>query len=278
MIDTIDAPERIEQALTRRDLRVAAESLTVEQVRYLVDLYYGWQDFRIQAGNQVSALDKSGEPAAAIAYTSQQMHRLEDDIKAMLDRYTRVEPTGMGEWAREVVGIGPVISAGLLANVKIEHCPTVGHLWSFAGLNPEARWEKGQKRPWNARLKVLCWKMGESFIKVQNNPRDIYGKVYVARKLYEQQRNESGALADQAKAKLQRFKNGKDTDAHKAYSAGILPPAHIHARARRYAVKAFLADFWSEWYRRHFKQEPPLPYPVAHLGHVHVREGASWIA
>ena len=276
---TIEIPalDQTEIVLTRRDLRAAVESLTVEQARWLVDQYYAWQDFRMQAGSQVAALTKTAEPCAAIDYAGGQLRRLEDDVKAMLDRYTRVEPTGMGAWAREVVGIGPVISAGLLANIDITKCPTVGHLWSFAGLNPEAVWAKGQKRPWNARLKVLCFKIGESFVKVQSNKNDIYGKVYVARKLYEVERNTSGVLAGQAAQKLERFKIGKDTDAYKAYSTGLLPPAHIHARARRYAVKAFLADFWSEWYRRHHGQEPPLPYPLAHLGHIHVREGVGWI-
>ena len=266
MLATVE-PQPI--ALIRKDLRAAAVDLTIPEVRYLVDLYYSWQDFRIQAGNQSSALGRSGEPHAAIAYTASALEETEDTIRAMLDSYTRREPTGMGAWAREVVGIGPVIAAGLLAHVDVTHCPTVGHLWSFAGLNPEQRWEKGQKRPWNARLKVLAFKIGESFVKVQNNPRDIYGKVYAERKVQEQTRNEALTFADQARAKLERFKIGKDTEAYKWYQQGKLPPAHIHARARRYCTKLFLSHYWEEAYVRHYGHAPPLPYPIQFLGHAH---------
>jgi hypothetical protein len=270
-------PWRQVLARVRRDLRAAAVDMSIAEVRFLVDQYYTIQDFRIQATGQSRALDASGEPHLTTAFVGDGMIWIEESIKAVMDRYTRSEPTGMGAWARGVVGIGPVLSAGLLANVDIAHCVTVGHLWSFAGLNPTATWDKGQKRPWNARLKVLCWKIGESFVKQSGHKDDIYGKVYLNRKVYEQTRNDSGALADQAKTKLERFKIGKDTDAYAAYSAGKLPPAHIHARAKRYAVKAFLADWWSEYYRRHHGTEPPLPYPLAHLGHAHYREGKGWL-
>jgi hypothetical protein len=136
-------------------------------------------------------------------------------------------------------------------------------------LHTGVKWEKGKKRPFNARLKVLCFKIGESFVKVSGNDKDIYGKIYLQRKEIERQRNEAGQFADQAKVKLETFKIGKDTDAYKAYSSGKLPPAHIHARARRYAVKMFLSHFWEEWYMRYYGKEPPLPYPIAFLGHAH---------
>ena len=142
-------------------------------------------------------------------------------------------------------------------------------MWRFAGLDPTLTWEKGQKRPFNAALKVLAFKIGESFVKVQNNDKDVYGKLFVQRKAFEAARNERGELADQAVAKLAKFKIGKDTDAYKAYSVGKLPPAHIHARARRWTVKLLLAHTWEEMYRRHYGKAPPLPYPVSHLGHAH---------
>ena len=59
----------------------------------------------------------------------------------------------------------------ILAHVNPEKTTTAGKLWAFAGLNPEVKWEAGQKRPWNARLKMLLvYKAGESFIK-QSGPR-----------------------------------------------------------------------------------------------------------
>jgi hypothetical protein len=43
----------------------------------------------------------------------------------------------------------------------------------------------------------------------------------------------------------------------------------LHARAKRYAVKLFLAHLHEVWYREHYKTAPPIPYPIAHLGHAH---------
>jgi hypothetical protein len=121
------------------------------------------------------------------------------------------------------------------------------------------------KRPWNASLKVLCWKIGESFVKVSGSASDIYGQVYLLRKEEEQKKNEAGEFKEQAK----QHKVGKGTDAYAWYSQGKLPPAQIHARAKRYAVKLFLSHFHEVAYRDKFHRDPPLPYPVAVLGHAH---------
>lgn len=262
----------------RADLRAAGNTLGTQEVRYLVDTYYSIQDFRIQAQGQQRAMVDDAEPHEATKFISLGTKWLEESIKAVLDRYTATEPTGMGKWARGVTGIGPVLSAGLLAHRVFDaQYPTVGHTWAFAGLAPGVVWAKGQKRPWNAKLKVLCWKIGESFVKVQNRKADIYGHVYANRKLYEQYHNERKRYADQAAAKLERFKIGHDTDAYKSYIEGMLPKAHIHARARRYAVKAFLSDYWGEAYRRIVGGTPPLPYPISQLGHAHFVEGGQWV-
>jgi hypothetical protein len=267
VLDGLAAPPEL--LLQRKDLREAARTLTAAEARYLVDLYYARQADRIAAGNQVAALSKSGEPHAAIAYVRAAMLRLEKDIAAMLDVYTGSEPSGMGAWARSVVGVGPVLAAGLLAHLDITRAPTVGHWWRFAGLDPTLVWEKGQKRPWNASLKVVCWKLGQSFQKVCHRPNDVYGHLYVTRKGYELARNERGELAAQAAAALTKLRK-EDTTAKKAYLQGKLPPGHLDARARRYAVKQFLADYHGVAYARHYGTPPPLPYPIAHLGHPHL--------
>ena len=168
-----------------------------------------------------------------------------------------------------ICGIGPVIAAGLLAHIDIERAPTVGHIWNFAGLNPDQEWSKGQKRPWNAKLKTLCWKIGQSFVKVSNNDKDFYGKIYQERKAYESALNEAGEYAEQARAKLEKFKIGKDTESYKWYSEGKLPPAHIQQRAERYAVKLFLSHLHEIWYREHYGTEPPKPFAIAQLEHAH---------
>ena len=180
------------------------------------------------------------------------------------------------------------------------------------------------KRPWNAALKTLCWKLGESFVKVQSNEADVYGKLYAQRKAEEIIKNEAGDFADQARAVLEKKKLGHSTDAYKwyigrglaeqraearlknaktrddpkdkgkgktqtwldgkwvtkaaflkkytapEYFVQALPPAHIHARAKRFAVKIFLSHFHEVWYELHHKKPAPSPYPIANMpGHVH---------
>ena len=62
-------------------------------------------------------------------------------------------------------------------------------------------------------------------------------------------RNDHGDYAERAALILTQKKFDKKTDAYKAYSSGNLPPAHIHAMARRYAVKLFLSHLHGEMHR-----------------------------
>lgn len=281
-----------------RDLRIAAATLSDSEARFLVDTYYMMQEDRKRSSNQVQALGKTGEPNLVLGWFATQADILENQIKAALDKYTAGHP--MGAWMREVYGIGPVISAGLLAHIDMEpwrchateeakgkrthkcspeapctpqcrreRIPTVGHLWRYAGLDPTSTWEKGKKRPWNASLKVLCWKAGQSFMKFSGREECFYGRHYLERKAYEVARNERGDNAATAAAILASKNWGKDTDAYGHLSAGRLPPAQIDARARRWAVKLFLSHLFEAWYRLKWNEEPPLPYPIAHLGHAH---------
>jgi hypothetical protein len=310
-----------------KDLKAAAQTLTNREARYLVDTYYQMQDNRLRADGQVRSMEKDHEPHQTLTFFGMQASTMEEQIKAALDIYSQSTPTG--RWSRSILGIGPVLAAGLMAHIDIEEAPTVGHIWSFAGLNPNQRWQGGDavrtwikentkggkidpefvvraamnwgrnpkllmeqvthdpitgeergltvanlaatlaRRPWNASLKVVCWKIGESFVKVKSRPNDYYGKIYAERKVHEQLKNENGDYAEQA-AKLLASKNfGADTRARAAYEQGMLPDGHIHARAKRYAVKLFLAHWHEVAYRDHYGTEPPAPYPIAFLGHAH---------
>ena len=226
---------------------------------------------------------------------------LELRIKTILEIFANKDP--VARWCLEVKGIGPVIAAGLVALIDIHKAPTAGHIWSYAGINPNQVWEKGQKRPWNERLKTLSWKIGQSFRFNCNKPDSPYGEIFKERKAYETENNLSGCLSDQAKEKLAKYKIGKDTIAYKWYAGcftrkdaekilaepelrarGILmkelekkpgegiqmlPPAHIEQRAMRYATKIFLSHLHEVWYEYEFKCKPPAPFAIAILGHAH---------
>ena len=260
------------QSVDRLSKDTAAASVTLgdAEARFLVDTYYDMQDQRIRDNNKVRALSEADEPHDVLRWLAAQSTTLENQIKRALTKYAESDPRGA--WPISVIGIGPIITAGLMSHIDITKAPTVGHIWRFAGLDPTQTWDKGQKRPWNARLKVVCWKAGESFVKVSGNEDAFYGRIYVQRKELEMSRNEAGMFADQAAAVLAKRRIGKDTDAYAAYSVGKLPPAHVHARAKRYAVKLFLAHLHDAWYHLAFNKAPPLPYAIEHLGHAHMIE------
>lgn len=289
-----------------KDLQKSSELLSREQARYLVDMYYQIQDFRIQAAGQKRASSIDGEPHAVVGWVFDSMHIIEKNIQNALGRFARSYT--VGQWLQSLTGIGPVISAGLLAHLDVRDRPTAGHFWSFAGLNPTAKWEKKQKRPWNAKLKVLLWKAGESFVKTQSLESDYYGKLFVARKAKEWQWNLEGLNAGAATAAIEARDYGKDTNARAWYSGQftpeaarewldkeprpmqpdekngdcglpMLPPAHVHARARRWVEKLFLSHVHHVMYEDYYGTAPSQPYAFEQLkneDHRHYLAPPNW--
>jgi hypothetical protein len=312
--------------LLTRDLRAAAEAFGPRDARYAVDLYYQMQAARIRAAHFARTAGEAAEPNFAIADIRHWHETLEGRVAAMLHAYAKAQPVGL--WMLSLKGIGRVIAAGLLAHIDISRSPTVGHIWSFAGLNPDVEWlgqDRGRKlvqdvigdaelapehlleianrthrsvetiqrlsispatgkqtkqalaaglarRPWNADLKRLCWLLGESFVKVSNREGDVYGHIYVQRKLYEQEKNLNGDYADVAANMLATRRIGKETKAYQAYADGKLPDGHIHSRSKRYAVKLFLSALHEVLYWDQHHQLPPLPYIIATSPmHTHYR-------
>ncbi|MGE5512381.1 MAG: transposase [Bacteroidota bacterium] len=118
-----------------------------------------------------------------------------------------------------------------------------------------------KKRPWNADLKRLLFLVGESFVKVSGgDDPSPYGILYKERKEREIAKNEAGDFAPLAQRALTEKRYGVDTTARAYYEKGLLPPARIHLRAKRFAVKRFLSDYHLVAYWMHYKRLPPAPY------------------
>jgi hypothetical protein len=291
-----------------RDMLVAMKQegggVTNSEARYLVDLYYTMQDQRVRINNQAKGLDRDAkktgteaEPHAVIDFVMAQFAILEKNVSSALCAY--IQTHEMAWFFDQTIGIGPILAAGLLAHIDIDKAPTAGHIWRFAGLDPTMTWEKKTKRPWNAELKKLCWKIGDSFVKFSNHDQGHYGKIYRERKAYEWQRNLTGANADSAQKALSAKKFKPETDARKWYEGDcdperaralleegnpptassckstsgpgvpMLPPAHIDMRARRYAVKLFLSHLHECWWTKTHGEAPPKPFAIAILNHAH---------
>src|SRR5665647_174780 len=138
-----------------------ASKLTNPEIRALVYNYHDAQDKRKggdmqgrHAGERADDTKSVENPCFLLQHYTDEQARLEKDIAKCLGEYAEGHP--VGRWMMAQHGIGPVISAGYLAFIDIEQCPTVGHIWSFSGLNPDQVWEKGQKRPFSADMKQLA--------------------------------------------------------------------------------------------------------------------------
>jgi hypothetical protein len=109
-------------------------------------------------------------------------------------------------------------------------------------------------------------------VKCSGHEDCLYGALYKQRKAYEQSRNDAGLYADQAARMLAEKRIGEDTEAYPYYVAGKLPPGHIHARAKRWAVK-ILVSHWHECATvvKHGRL-PVKPFAIERLGHQ------QWIA
>lgn len=249
-----------------KDLIKNIKSLSKDEVRYIVDYYYMVQENRKRNGNQISAFSKSNEPHELFTYLNDQTLVLENQIKRAMDYWTDCYPVAK-ILKDKVYGIGPVIAAGLVAHIDIRKARTAGAIWRYAGLDPTSKWEKGQKRPWNASLKTLCWKVGQSFMKFSGNEKCFYGGLYKKQKEFLVSKNLDGGFKDLA-ASVTSLKNFKNKEVLAKYGSGILPDGHVDAMARRWTVKLFLSNFHELWCRIE-GIDCPKPYVMAHLGHAH---------
>jgi hypothetical protein len=274
MVTELLADEWVDQMESlSKEVKAAARNLKAHEARYLVDTYYEIQDQRKRTTNQQRAVEGDGEVPVLAEWLARQSATLENNVKKLLQGYA--EANTVGQWSLSQVGVGPVIAAGLLAHIDISKAATVGAIWRFAGLDPSVEWGKGEKRPWNAKLKVLCWKMGDSFVKNSNRETCIYGHIYRERKAMEVDRNERKLFSDQAAASLES-KKFKESDTKARYKAGMLPDGRLDLRARRYAVKLFLSHWHHVAFESAYGMPPPKPYILTRDDHTHYLAPPNW--
>ena len=307
-------------AKLNKDLERASILLGVREMRFLVDLYYQIQKLRKGAYMQVKLAQKVQqggegeeepkvviEPNEFIDWLFRNMRTFENNIKRALDKKT--DAMLAGEWCKSHVGVGPVISAGFLSHFDPTKAPKAGNYWSFAGLNPNMKWEKGQRRPWNGRLKVLSFLLGQTFTKFSNHKNSTYGRYYIFRREREIKQNWRGDNKNACIEKLENFNIDKKTDAYAWYSGSYpqemqdayfnavltgekppvleadkpgagkqcLPPARILLRSQRIAVKLFISHLHHVMYEIEYNHPPEKPYVFTELGHEHFIPPFNWI-
>ena len=336
------------ERLARSDLAKAAALMGRKQARYLVGMYYNQQDVRKIADSQAEADKLAKEPNVCVSWLAESTAATEITIQKALGIFARQYT--VGRWLQSIVGIGPVISAGLLAHFDIRRARFAGSYWSFAGLNPDRKWIgkegatsvmgqvvgprgkaephhlreivqqiKGSaaleqrllqcetraeqtselaRRPWSDSLHVLMWKVGESFVKLKNNDKAYYAQLFFEHKAAEWKRNLSGANTEECQRILTEKDFSRETVSKRWYKgefrpdvvvewlakedrglsppsekgvAGVpmLPPAHVHARARRATVKFLLSHLFDVSWMDYYGTPAPEPYAFSKLGHEH---------
>ncbi len=97
-------------ARLNKDLVIAAQTLSSDEARFLVDQYYIIQEDRKRSFNRLRSMDD--EPHAVLAWYADNSQLLEKQLARALDAFSTSQY--MGVWARSNIGIGPVIAAGLI--------------------------------------------------------------------------------------------------------------------------------------------------------------------
>lgn len=187
---------------------------------------------------------------------------------------------------------------------------------SFAAVEKASRNKEGKftpasfaaglaKRPYNAKLKTLCWKLGDSFVKFHSlctcshwskahenedgacapkkkdgtpiececksfTRKSTYGDLWHKRKKQEVSNNQAGKFSETATATLEK-KKIQDKATRERYESGMLPDGRVDLRARRIAVKIFLSHLHEVLYFLEYGKLTRAPYVFSKdpSGHSH---------
>jgi hypothetical protein len=183
--------EHLDQWLTR-EMMEQAKTFNRMSALSMVNHYYAIQNLRKAANNKKTAVElkRATEHSPAILEGIIKGHEFfEKRIALALAAYAQCQP--LGQWCMTIPGIQSIFASALCAHVDFHRCcckqfaelqkageelpahecpglANAGHLIYFAGqCDPEIykdRWKKGSKRPFNMRLKTICWNIGRSFM------------------------------------------------------------------------------------------------------------------
>ena len=128
---------------------------TKEEARFLEDLYYQTQNRRIVLQGQIRSLyqeydsksenENNNEKNESFLYWNLgNMISTENNIKRTLEAFS--DRYYLARWAKSNIGIGPVISTVLAANLEVKDGMHAGNWWSYCGLNDN-------NRPWLGKEK-----------------------------------------------------------------------------------------------------------------------------
>jgi len=229
-------------------LEVVAEPVAT-QLKQIVNIRAFTQDQRIAFSNRIDAVER-GDSSLSLSHVK--------NLEVWRDRFAVMEAYANADIKRitedmeivsrmtKVVGIGPILSAQLVAQIDITKAETVSALWRYCGYgvteegNAERR-TKGERIHYNPIVKTLCWNIAVSFLRKSSPYRVLY---------------------DSAKEKYTREKPD-------------WTPMHVHNASLRIMMKRFLSHFWVV-YREIENLPVRVPYVHEKLGHTTMDSPADY--
>ena len=214
------------------------EIIDKNSIQKIVTSYHRIQDVK----SAIESLNNSPESIPVLDSMVQTLSSIDSIIKRPMSNY--IGDSIVGKWASSQVGIGPVLTAGLMSYIDMEKAHSPGAIWRYAGLDPSFN----NKKSFNSELKSLCWKIGSSFAKYATKPNSFYGKLYLQDKERRTIKNNEGLYAQKAEEILSDLPYKYRSD-QESLMQGKLSDEQIDAQARRFAVKIFLSHYYAIAYQ-----------------------------
>jgi hypothetical protein len=244
------------------------------------------QRMRIRLGNRRLATERGMDDPSLIpgvvAGLDARIAKIEDDLTGEMGSLMR-EARPIALAAVQVLGVGPTTIARILAEIDIRKAPSRSSLHKFAGYAPgfdrmvkgeleDGKRKRGEKRPYNARLRVACFNQGEALL-IQGISR-IKKSAWPAAKPDERTEQwqalswqERFGLAKRFGAELYAcdyLERRAATDGDEKWAS----EEHRNMDAIRRMMKLWLSHLWEVWRGLEGLETPP-PYPMTAMGGGH---------
>ena len=284
-------PDGVEIIATKlnKDIVSNINNFDKTAIRFLVKYYYILQEHRKMLSGQISSMDEDIKQSGLLQHFYGIQKYSENEIKRCLKIWT--ERTHLGQWCQSHVGIGPVITAGLMSNIDINIGTNAAKVTRYCGLDPNSKRVKGQKINYNPDMKRLAWLIGRSFVFNCNRDGADYGLLYKERMRKETINSDNGLYKEQALMAYERIKNSRDkkkkvvvkideddmhmegeventTDVLTTLRSGRLTKSWLVARSARWATKIFLSHYQYVATVIELGREPIRPYAFNILKHA----------
>jgi len=214
----------------------------IDELGALVRTFYRIQEIRKATSNQIFAYSNIHYPVKELEIVKEPMEKIELKLNKQIGKL--VKEHIFWDEAKKVMGLSHILFANLVSEIADpRRFANPSKVWKYFGLHTDdgkaVKRKRGVVIGFSIKRRSLVWKIGDSFNKVRNK-----GKM--------------GKLL----AEYHEFYTKRDGEK--------LSKGHCLNRARRKAVKIFLACFWAKWME--LLGEKPVPvFPEAKLNHKNIK-------